>query len=144
MEDLVTGGALLIGLGIMIVPAILFLVTLTQAMSVVSPGNRKFAPGLVWLTLIPYAGQIWMIFVAKLLAESLQNEGRERRIDVGDGAMVNGLVYACLMVVSTLLSYIAPSIVIGFVIINLFSFIGYWVQIAKIKKLLLATYTQMQ
>ncbi len=121
------------------------MVTLTQAMSTVSPRNRKFAPGLVWLTLIPYVGQIWMIFVAKLLAESLQNEGREKKINVGDGAMISGLVYACLIVVSTLISIAAPSSIglfISFSILTLSSFISYWVQVAKIKKLLLATYTQ--
>ena len=86
-----------------------------------------------------------MIFVDKLRAESLQSEGRERRIDVGDGAMVNGLVFACLIVVSTLITLAAPSssgLLISLAILTLTSFISYWVQVAKIKKQLLATYTQ--
>lgn len=109
--------------------AIVYLLTLHKCLNRVSPQNRAMAPGLVWLTLIPFVGMIWTFFVVLNIAKSLVAEGQSRGIDFGDGGKTIGLVMAILMVCG-----IIPVLGVFASIGGLVCWILYWVKIAGYSK----------
>jgi len=44
------------------------------ALAMVRPENRRLAPGLVWLQLIPLFNFVWIFIVVRRIADSLANE----------------------------------------------------------------------
>jgi hypothetical protein len=66
--------ALLVGLLI----AIFFLLTLQRALARCRPRNRTMEPGMVWLNLIPLFNLVWQFITVNRVAESLENEFRDR------------------------------------------------------------------
>jgi len=105
--------------------AIIYLLTLHKCLNRVSPQNRAMAPGLVWLSLIPFVGIVWTFFVVLNIAKSLVAEGQSRGIDLGDGGKTIGLVMAILMVCG-----IIPVLGMFASIGGLVCWIIYWVKIA--------------
>lgn len=57
-----------------VIPFVFYLLTLQKALKTVSPENRKFEPGLVWLLFIPLFNAIWMFFVADAIGTSFKKE----------------------------------------------------------------------
>ena len=75
-----------LGLGIFIIfaivliPAILFLLTLQRALERCSPECRTTSPGTVWLMLIPLFNIVWQFLLVIRIAESLENEFKKRNM----------------------------------------------------------------
>jgi hypothetical protein len=65
-------------LGILLVFAILFLLTLQKALARCQPRNRTMEPGMVWLNLIPLFNIVWQFITVARIAESLRLEYRSR------------------------------------------------------------------
>src|SRR3954466_1678761 len=85
---------------------ILFLLTLHRTMKEVHERNREFSPGMVWLTLIPLFGMIWVILMVPKIATSLRREYEDRGWRTADenfGRTV-GMIWAWGAVVSVALS----------------------------------------
>jgi hypothetical protein len=61
-------------LAAVLIPAIFFLLTQQHTLKLIRPENRRMAPGLVWLQLIPVVGQVWQFFVVARIARSIKNE----------------------------------------------------------------------
>jgi hypothetical protein len=120
---LIMGVAGLIGLGIQI----LYLLTLSKALSRCSQHNRTMEPGMVWLILIPLFGLIWIFITVNRIAESLRNEFQDRRMDRGgeDYGQSLGTTYAALM-----LGGIIPCLGFLLVVAGFICWIMYWVKIA--------------
>jgi hypothetical protein len=80
-------------LAVFIIPAILFLLTQQNTLKMIRPENRRMAPGLVWLQLIPLLGQVWQFFVVTRTSGSIQSELESPRGDsilgVSDVFMAN-------------------------------------------------------
>jgi len=84
----ITGGAakagilvgMLIGFAIILVPLILFLLTLQKTLTRCAPENRAMAPGMVWLMLIPLFNLVWQFFVVINVSKSLAAEFAKRGI----------------------------------------------------------------
>jgi hypothetical protein len=72
--------AFLIGMAIILVPAIFYLLTLQKALNRCSPESRAMNPGMVWLMLIPLFNFVWHFFVVLNLAKSLGAEFQKRGI----------------------------------------------------------------
>jgi hypothetical protein len=70
----------LIGLVILLIPAIFYLLTLQKALNRCSPESRAMNPGMVWLMLIPLFNFVWHFFVVLNLAKSLGAEFQKRGI----------------------------------------------------------------
>ncbi len=75
----------LVLLAAFLIPAILFLFTQQKTLKLIRPENRTLAPGLVWLQLIPIAGQIWQFFVVPRIAGLIQRE-----LAAGDDSSILG------------------------------------------------------
>jgi hypothetical protein len=106
----VTGGLQMLLLLLFLIPAILFLLTQQNMLRRIQPQNRKLMPGLVWLQLIPFLGQLWQFIVIVKIAASLKKElvsrhddplfGRDvSKIELGNKrpTLVIGLVYSIAM-----------------------------------------------
>jgi hypothetical protein len=63
------------------IPAILFLLTQQNTLKLIRPENRRIAPGLVWLQLVPLFGQVWQFFVISKISRSIRSELESPRGD---------------------------------------------------------------
>jgi len=122
---------LVIGIAI----GIAFLLTLSKALSHCRPKNRTMEPGQVWLNLIPIFGLIWSFVTVLRVAESLQNEYRDRGWRArGDFGKQIGLAYLILSLLG-IIPFIGPV----FSLAALVCFVMYWVKIAGFNKELAGT-----
>src|SRR6187549_1302415 len=65
-------------LAIVILIQVLFLMTLFRTQKAVDERNRELTPGMVFLTLIPLFGTIWVLIMVPKLANSLRREFESR------------------------------------------------------------------
>ena len=116
----------LVGLVILLIPAIFYLLTLQKALNRCSPESRAMQPGMVWLMFIPLFNLVWHFFVVLNIAKSLDVEFRKRNIAVeSDPGKTIGLamcILACCGVI--------PLIGILFSLGCLVCWIIYWIKIA--------------
>src|SRR5262245_49376745 len=77
-------GVLCVILIIALVIAIFFLLTLSTALSRCRPRNRTMEPGMVWLNLVPLLNIVWQFITVLRVAESLENEFRDRDLHRGE------------------------------------------------------------
>ena len=81
--------------------AILVLVRAMQALQEVRKRNRSMEPGMVWLTLIPLFGVVWIFMVVTKTADALADEFDDRRLrSKGDSGKSAGITYATLSAVN--------------------------------------------
>jgi hypothetical protein len=76
-----SGAIQLLLLAAFLIPAILFLLTQQNTLKMIRPDNRRMAPGLVWLQLIPLFGQVWQFFVISRISRSIKSELESPRGD---------------------------------------------------------------
>ena len=121
---------ILIVIGIMLVPAIFYLLTLQKALERCSIESRTTSPGSVWLLLIPLFNLVWLFIIVTKISESLHNEFTKRNIpeDPQPGKSL-GITYAVLVVCS-----IIPLLGILASLAALVCWILYWVKIAGYSK----------
>lgn len=61
-------------LGLFLIPAVLFLLTLQNILKVISQENRRMPPGNVWLLFVPFFNFIWQFIVVDKIARSIAAE----------------------------------------------------------------------
>ena len=111
---------------VLLIPAILYLLTLHRTLARCAPANRTMEPGMVWLTLIPLFGLVWQFIVVLRMAESLAHEFRSRSLQVEPKPGQDlGLAYCILSVCG-----IIPFVGILTALAGLVCWIMYWVKIA--------------
>jgi hypothetical protein len=135
-----------------LIPAILFLLTQQNTLKATRPENRLMKPGLVWLQLIPFVGQVWQFFVVTDIAGSIKKEmetGSEDSIlGIADTmtaeelrtkpTLTMGITYCSLNVVYVLLHLIirgrTSTLLSLLALAGMVCWIIYWVQLAACKK----------
>src|SRR5262245_30031578 len=80
MAEFLAGMLICIAVILIIVLAIqiLFLLNLHWTLAAVKERNRELSPGMVWLSLIPLFGMIWVIIMVPKIANSLRREFEDR------------------------------------------------------------------
>jgi hypothetical protein len=116
--------------GILLLPLILYLLTLQKTLNLVRPENRHMEPGLVWLALIPIFSIIWNFFIVSKVAESLRLEFKQRNIQTQEEkpGYTIGLAYCILVCCSIIPMLGILAILAGFV-----CWIIHWVKISGYK-----------
>jgi hypothetical protein len=116
--------------GILLLPLILYLLTLQKTLNLVRPENRHMEPGLVWLALIPIFSIIWNFFIVSKVAESLRLEFKQRNIQTQEEkpGYTIGLAY-CILFCCTII----PVLGLLTSIAGLVCWIIYWVKISGYK-----------
>jgi hypothetical protein len=88
---------------LMLLPGVLYLLSLQRAMEAVDAELRPMPPGLVWLLLFPLVNIVWMFFVVTNLKTGYTKMGAAGRLtaasDAGYGV---GLALAICMAISIL------------------------------------------
>jgi hypothetical protein len=140
-------GSLCFFLGLAILVAVLFFLTLQKALGRCAPPNRTMEPGMVWLNLIPLFGFFWMFKTVICVGDSLKHEFADRNLDYGsDYGKSLGLWMAALQLCGTVMSNIgrvagsrAPSAIGGLLsLVAIVLFIIYWVRIAGFSRTIAA------
>jgi hypothetical protein len=120
-------------LPLFVLPAIFYILTLSQALKKCSPASVTIEPGMLWLLLIPIVNLVWHFFVVTGIARSLSNELRARNItgmDPEPGRQIGIAMCVCgacgiipLFGILTLLAYLILWII-------------YWAKIAEFSRIL--------
>lgn len=118
----------LIFIGIMLVPAVFYLLTLSKALSKCAPTSRTMEPGMVWLMFIPLFNLVWQFLVVQALAKSLGNEFRARGItnvepEPGNSIGLAMCICGCCAII--------PLLGILAALVQLVLWIVYWVKISE-------------
>ena len=125
----------LIGLAIVLIPAIFYLLSLQKALNRCSPESRAMSPGMVWLMFIPLFNLVWHFFIVINMAKSLESEFHKRGmpIDPSPGKTLGLLM--CILVVCGIIPLLGLLCSLGAFV----CWIIYWVKIAGYSGQLAAT-----
>lgn len=118
---------------LVLLPAVLYLLSLQRAMEAVDAELRPMAPGLVWLLLIPLVNIVWMFFVVGHLKTGYTKMSAAGRLTAAsDGGYGIGLALA-ICSAATLVPFLGmlalPALVLWIV---------HWVQVSKARGLVRA------
>jgi hypothetical protein len=142
IEDLLQPRHLIIVIvliGMVIVPAIFYLLTLQKALERCSAESRTASPGSVWLMLIPLFNLIWNFILVGEISRSLRNEFNRRGtpgIEAHPGKNI-GLAMCILAPCG-----IIPGIAFFASIAGFICWIIYWVKISGYSRLLMAPFVE--
>ena len=131
------GLAFLLVLAVALVVEIFFLLNLQETLRRVSYENRRMAPGLVWLIIIPVFGIGWLIYTVLKITDSLRAEYHSRGWkpdgDFGYGVgLAAGILSAASMIWGWIPRHVAA--IGGLLSLGYFvCWIIYWVRMARIK-----------
>jgi H+/Cl- antiporter ClcA len=120
-------------LGVLLIPAIFYLLTLQNALSKCAPTSRTMEPGMVWLLLIPLLNLIWNFIVVTSMARSLANEYARRGIPSseplpGQSIGIAMSVCNCCCIIPVLGAFAGLA--------GLVLWIVYWIKIAEFSRTL--------
>ncbi|MGA9062060.1 MAG: hypothetical protein WB341_10390 [Terracidiphilus sp.] len=123
----------LVAIGVLFIPAIFYLLTLSRALEKCSPTSRTMQPGMVWLMLIPFFGLIWNFFIVLALSNSLGREFPARgvtQLDPEPGKSIGLAMSVCMA------CGIIPVLGIVASLVSLVLWVVYWIKIAEFSRLL--------
>jgi hypothetical protein len=119
--------------GLLLIPGILFLLTLQNALKKCDASVRQMEPGMVWLLLIPVFSLVWNFFVVTGIGKSMGAEFRRRGITCHEPypAQSVGMAMAicqccCIIPILNILAGLA----------GLVLWIVYWVKVAEFSGML--------
>lgn len=133
--DTITGISALfqfVFLGLFLVPAILFLLTLQNTLKAISPESRKMPPSNVWLMCIPLFNIVWQFIMVDKIAQSISAECVRLNIPVKENKPTYNIGLAWN--ICNLLFFIPILGALG----GLIMFILYWVKVNEFKNLIIA------
>ncbi|MBK8089316.1 MAG: hypothetical protein IPK31_16015 [Chitinophagaceae bacterium] len=137
MEMTTASGGLiqLLFLFLLLVPAVLYLITLQRTLQVISSENRRIPPGQVWLLLIPLFNLVWQFVVVNKLAHSIRLECMRLNIPTKQEKPTFDLgnIQSILLIIGFM-----PVIGILFTFCGFICWIIYWVQVAGWRKKIIA------
>ncbi|MBU2885777.1 hypothetical protein KO507_08385 [Gilvimarinus agarilyticus] len=120
------GGVGLVFLLIFIVIFVLYMLSLSKALRLAGPQNRKMEPGLVWLNLIPLFNMGWIIFTVLKVSEAINNKHTENGTpDPSEGAKTIGLLYTIFALLTLI-----PILGMFLGLASLILWIVYWVKVS--------------
>jgi uncharacterized membrane protein YecN with MAPEG domain len=124
--QLVITGVLLVAF---MIPWILFLVTLQGTMNAIDPATRPVPGALVWLSLLPLVGVIWLMVYNILLASAVDKEMEKRGNP--DRSIGMAIAYVALMAVMVI-----PLLNLLAMIPLLIIWIMHWIKMSSMRRAL--------
>ena len=122
-------------LGLFLVPAIFFLLTLQNTLKAISPESRKMPPSNVWLMCIPLFNIVFQFIMVDKIAQSISAECIRLNIPVKENKPTYSLGLGwniCYLLI------LIPGIKGLAAIAVLVIWILYWIKVNKFKNLILA------
>jgi hypothetical protein len=110
---------------VVLIPSVLFFLSLHRALARCAPASRTMSPGQVWVGLIPLVSAVWPFFLVNAMSTSLHNEFVRRGMaeDPAPGQSIGmGFAILSLLCAVPLVNFVAflPMVV---------CWILYWVKI---------------
>lgn len=125
----------------MLVPAVLYLLTLQKALARCSDQARTTSPGSVWLMLVPLFNLVYQFIVVSNIAKSLANEFSRRGITTTDREPGKSIGIAmCVLNVCAIIPILG--IAAGFA--GLVCWIIYWVKVAGFSGMIAVPFSPAQ
>lgn len=121
-------------LGLVLIPAIFYIVTLQSTFNTISAENRKMSSSNVWLLLVPLFGIVWHFIVVDNLATSINAEAKSKDIKIAEPRPAYNIGLA--MCILNCLFFI-PGVNFFTGTAALICWILYWVKIAGYKNILI-------
>lgn len=122
----------------LLIPGILFLLTLSNTLKVISPSNRTVEPSSVWLMLIPVVNLFWPFVLYSKIRDSINFEYKSKGVaDTAEATHKIGIVLSIAVLLNALYTTFISRSDLGASLIGttmLISWIVYWVQISNHKK----------
>lgn len=138
LPDNITGDTalyMLIGGIIRIIIWIFFALTLYRTLKLVKKENLCILPSQAWFVAVPIFNIYWNFEVAKRVADSLNNEFYDRKVEVEEKPTQKwGLIFAWTFLLSNIPLPLFVLTIIG--ILHFVYFITYWVKVNEYKTLL--------
>ncbi|MBD1424128.1 hypothetical protein [Sphingobacterium arenae] len=138
LPDNITGDMalyMLIGGIIRIIIWIFFALTLYRTLKLVKKENLCILPSQAWFVAVPIFNIYWNFEVAKRVADSLNNEFYDRKVEVEEKPTQKwGLIFAWTFLLSNIPLPLFVLTIIG--ILHFVYFITYWVKVNEYKTLL--------
>jgi hypothetical protein len=126
---------ILLILGVLIVPTVLFLRTLRTALHLTREHHGR-SPNIVWVMLIPVLNVLWGFYLVNVVSNSLNAQLTRRGIERGSAGLVAGMIWNAAGVVGIVVRGKAGDAVF---LVSLFAALVYWVQVARLNRLLEAS-----
>lgn len=121
---------LLVALVVLVVPGVLYILSLRRALERCAPTSRTMPPDKVWLLLIPFFNLVWHFFVVSNLARSLGNEFKSRGATNAGPKPGKSVGFAmCVLPLGGLLPAVPRNGVVAFFFAGLICWAVYWVKI---------------
>jgi len=138
LPDNITGDMalyMLIGGIIRIIIWIFFALTLYRTLKLIKKENLCILPSQAWFVAVPIFNIYWNFEVAKRVADSLNNEFYDRKVEVEEKPTQKwGLIFAWTFLLSNIPLPLFVLTIIG--ILHFVYFITYWVKVNEYKTLL--------
>jgi len=138
LPDNITGDLalyMLIGGIIRIIIWIFFAFTLYRTLKLVKKDNLCILPSQTWFVAVPIFNIYWNFEVAKRVADSLNNEFYDRKVEVEEKPTQKwGLIFAWTFLLSNIPLPLFVLTIIG--ILHFVYFITYWIKVNEYKTLL--------
>lgn len=126
---------MLIGGVIRIIIWIFFALTLYRTLKLVKKDNQCILPSQAWFVAVPIFNIYWNFEVVKRLADSLNNEFYDRKVEIEEKPTQKwGLIFAWTFLLTNI--PLPPFVLIIISILHLVYFITYWVKVNEYKTLL--------
>jgi len=116
---------------IMLIPYVLFLLTLQNTLNAISYENRRMPPANVWLMFIPLFNIVWQFILVTSVADSIKAECERLHIPVTEGRPTAGIGLAWNICSVCFFVPFAP-------LASLVLWIIYWVKVNEYKNLIIA------
>ena len=118
---------------LLILPRILYLVTLQKTLEKISPENRAIPPSNVWLELIPLFNLVWQFLNVINISDSLKKEFESKGIKTDEPRPAYSIGIAfCVLSCCSIIPFL------GFLaaIAGLICWIIFWVKVSNYKNML--------
>jgi hypothetical protein len=118
---------------LLLLPTILYVLTLTKALNKCSVASRSLEPGMLWLLLVPFVNIVWHFFVVLGMTKTLTSEFRGRNIPITDEMLGNSIGLAmCICGACMIIPFVGPVAWL----VKIVLWIIYWTKIAACSRLL--------
>jgi len=122
-------------IGLLLIPTVLYFLSLQRALEAVCDENRQMPLGQVWLSLIPLFNFIWMFFVVNKIAESFALECYRLNIPTTEMKPSQGIGSAKnILRLCSFIPFLGVLATLGFVV----CWILHWIKVNEYRKLIIA------
>lgn len=119
--------------GLLMVPAIFYILTLVRVLNKCASASRTIEPAMMWFYFVPLFNLVFHFFIVVNIAKSLSNEFKRRGMSIAEDAPGRTIGFvACICGVCKII----PHLNVFFYMLYFVPWIIYWLKIAGYSRML--------